>query len=768
MDAANSAALTEFINHSISRMDQQQENISTTGRAVQALASVSSAAKTNYAFREDWLRFELKSDEGELLDNDDVLSLISSDPAASALLAGSPREQEMAFEEEAGEPAETSKPPCPTYAELLEVMERASGRLQLPWERVKKGAARGRLAKRFLSGHNKAAPVSLPFLPDLHVEIEKAWKNPYSAHIHLHQRANFADVEGLSQHGPSTSPPANTVTKMEPPSLNNSEHAEQGPSIVHVSRAESRGPSLIILLTVDGVPVNAVIDTGAEATIMSEETYSKLPTKSSSGLKNVCLRNAETGREMSAKGGVKVEFRIGTKVLEWTVCIAPIQDALLLGLDFLKAADFTIHASDKVFMGSKLIPAYISEGKGPDYAISRVMLESDVTVPPECECLVWGVIDDPKPELPAVLEPVSLADGVSSGSIMINMEQRIPVRPRNVTASSRPLSRGVCLGVLIEAYPDAQEEGKRAYSVPVDSQLHEKGGDSVLQDPDRRELDSLPCKGCPFCRKLHHQWARFEEDVDDVIPLAVRCTHSLNCQNEVSCTNTPSLVNEAGDNNPGPLSNWLQPLSLESLRKEQLADPDHSVLHKWMVNRSLPAKEEVMMQSPAVRKYWLCWSQVEMQDGVLYYRWDDVTGGMSSLNLLVPVSLKNEVLQACHNPAQAGHVEEEKTLTRLRRRYHWYNVGSDAHDIWLRTAEVTRGAKGTSEFVQELQAILQQAHQVARQNLHSAQTRQKKVYDLRAREKSYQVGDLVLVRVSSRKKGYSPNTPAQRKTPEFQ
>ncbi|XP_048010473.1 uncharacterized protein LOC125244430 [Megalobrama amblycephala] len=39
MDAASSVALTEFINHSISRMDQQQESISSTGRAVQALVT---------------------------------------------------------------------------------------------------------------------------------------------------------------------------------------------------------------------------------------------------------------------------------------------------------------------------------------------------------------------------------------------------------------------------------------------------------------------------------------------------------------------------------------------------------------------------------------------------------------------------------------------------------------------------------------------------------------------------------------------------------
>ncbi|ROI65360.1 hypothetical protein DPX16_0342 [Anabarilius grahami] len=126
---------------------------------------------------------------------------MSSDPAASVLLAASPREQEMAVGELAGEPVDSSKPPCPAYAELLEVMERASGRLQLPWERVKRGTARGWLDERFLAGHDPAAPVSLPFISDLHVEIKKAWKNPYSACIHRHQRVNFADVEGFSQHG---------------------------------------------------------------------------------------------------------------------------------------------------------------------------------------------------------------------------------------------------------------------------------------------------------------------------------------------------------------------------------------------------------------------------------------------------------------------------------------------------------------------------------------------------------------------------------------
>ncbi|KAI7790702.1 hypothetical protein IRJ41_006105 [Triplophysa rosa] len=66
------------------------------------------------------------------------------------------------------------------------------------------------------------------------------------------------------------------------------------------------------------------------------------------------------------------------------------------------------------------------------------------------------------------------------------MEQRIPVRLCNITASSKSLSQGACLGVLIEAYPDPQEismEGEGACSAPP------KGGDSILQEPNNQPPD---------------------------------------------------------------------------------------------------------------------------------------------------------------------------------------------------------------------------------------------------------------------------------------
>ncbi len=141
----------------------------------------------------------LAENEGELLDCDDAISLTSSDPAASALLGNTQEEQEM-FEGENVE-TEPSQSSCPAYEELLEVMERATRKLDLPWEWTKMVAPRGRLDERCLSGHNPPAQVSLQFLPDLHTEVEKVWKRQFSSRIHRFQHTSYANIIGMRETG---------------------------------------------------------------------------------------------------------------------------------------------------------------------------------------------------------------------------------------------------------------------------------------------------------------------------------------------------------------------------------------------------------------------------------------------------------------------------------------------------------------------------------------------------------------------------------------
>ena len=60
-----------------------------------------------------------------------------------------------------------------------------------------------------------------------------------------------------------------------------------------------------------------------------------------------------------------------------------------------------------------------------------------------------------------------------------------------------------------------------------------------------------------------------------------------------------------------------------------------------------------------------------------------------------------------------------------------------------------------AEYVTRLRSILSKVHTMARENLVSAQVRQKKHYDLRLKENTYEVGDLVYLLDSARKIGQS-------------
>ncbi len=101
-------------------------------------------------------------DESELLD-DNVISPMSSDPAACALLAPSQEEQEMLDEDDEIE-TESSKSSCPAYTEILMVMERATERHELLW----KVTPRGCLDEHYLSDNNHPDQLSLPFLHGFH------------------------------------------------------------------------------------------------------------------------------------------------------------------------------------------------------------------------------------------------------------------------------------------------------------------------------------------------------------------------------------------------------------------------------------------------------------------------------------------------------------------------------------------------------------------------------------------------------------------------
>ena len=191
-------------------------------------------------------------------------------------------------------------------------------------------------------------------------------------------------------------------------------------------------------------------------------------------------------------------------------------------------------------------------------------------------------------------------------------------------------------------------------------------------------LESLPCGRCKFCTRLHTQWARFEDDVDDVVPLAIRHI-SLDDEDPdwgdiLSPDFTPSEESTF----------WLPRYSPEELRKVQHEDPDLAKLIGWLESGTSPALEELYLCSPMVKKFWLNKSQLEFHEGVLRYKWEDKP---VKLLFMVPTALKDEILAGCHDCPTSGHLGIQKTLDRVKRSFMWHELSTDV-SVYVRSCPV--------------------------------------------------------------------------------
>ncbi len=60
---------------------------------------------------------------------------------------------------------------------------------------------------------------NLPFLPDLHTEVEKEWKKSFSSRIHRFQRTSYANITGMRENGYERMPPVEDLSMGETASL---------------------------------------------------------------------------------------------------------------------------------------------------------------------------------------------------------------------------------------------------------------------------------------------------------------------------------------------------------------------------------------------------------------------------------------------------------------------------------------------------------------------------------------------------------------------
>ncbi len=180
-------------------------------------------------------------------------------------------------------------------------------------------------------------------------------------------------------------------------------------------------------------------------------------------------------------------------------------------------------------------------------------------------------------------------------------------------------------------------------------------------------MENLPCGGCAYCLRAHKQWSRFDDDVDDVVPLAVRNIEGL------------SQLDAATQSGPSVEAIWVDNLTSVQLSELQRSDHDIGLVVTWLEHGYEPPVRELQLTSPVTRSLWLTRNQLVIRDSVLYYSWKSNDTGITRLCLVIPLQLRSKVLYFCHNSKDAGHLGRPKTLDRLRGRFYWCGMSVDSN-----------------------------------------------------------------------------------------
>ena len=98
----------------------------------------------------------------------------------------------------------------------------------------------------------------------------------------------------------------------------------------------------------------------------------------------------------------------------------------------------------------------------------------------------------------------------------------------------------------------------------------------------------------------------------------------------------------------------------------------------WITSNAVkPCWSEVSPEGLELKTLWNQWSRLEVHGGVSYRRWVKEETNNTTLQLVLPKSMKKEVLTALHDASTSGHLGMNRTLQMIKQRFVWYRMKLD-------------------------------------------------------------------------------------------
>ena len=166
---------------------------------------------------------------------------------------------------------------------------------------------------------------------------------------------------------------------------------------------------------------------------------------------------------------------------------------------------------------------------------------------------------------------------------------------------------------------------------------------------------------------------------------------AISSEPEPGCSNTPDHVVARSK-----VRTWLGSSLPENVSVSQQNDPDIGFLLNAVKDQAKPKSVDLVAKSHAARYYVSIWDNLVVKDNVLYKLSKKTDSNEETLQLIVPMSLRETIMFQMHNSLTAGHMGTKKTKAKISRYYHWHQMREDIN-LYVKGCEICGADKKPSK-----------------------------------------------------------------------
>ena len=142
---------------------------------------------------------------------------------------------------------------------------------------------------------------------------------------------------------------------------------------------------ILVPVVIHGKTVNAVLGTAAQVTVISDQVIDTFPVRPEVD-KEITMHAAGRDMKMKALKLKPIDITGGSQCYSLEVFSAPIEDDMLLGLDFLYKYKYKYHAkldmeNNMMQIGTEQIPMFYNENRVNALRRARVILPTKIRIP---------------------------------------------------------------------------------------------------------------------------------------------------------------------------------------------------------------------------------------------------------------------------------------------------------------------------------------------------------------------------------------------------